>query len=58
MKTLIKNNLYTIIGIVLLNVLSAILFVRIDFTFNNRYSLSKVSKEAIQEIKEPITIDF
>ena len=54
MKTLIKNNLYTIIGIVLLNVLSAILFVRIDFTFNNRYSLSKVSKEAIQEDRKSV----
>lgn len=58
MKKLIKNNLYTITGITLLNILSAFLFVRIDFTFNNRYSLSKVSKEAIQDIKEPVSIDF
>lgn len=58
MKNLIKNNLYIITGIVLLNILSAILFVRIDFTYNNRYSLSKVSKEAIKDIQDPVTIDF
>lgn len=58
MKKLIKNNLYLVTGIVFLNILSVLLFARIDFTFNNRYSLSKVSKQAIKEIKDPITIDF
>lgn len=58
MKKLIKNNLYIITGIILLNILSAFLFVRMDFTFNNRYSLSKVSKQAVKAIKEPVTIDF
>lgn len=58
MKNLIKSNLYIITGVIFLNILSAILFVRIDFTYNNRYSLSKVSKQAIKNIKEPVTIDF
>lgn len=58
MRQLIKNNIYIITVILLLNVLSAFLFIRMDFTYNNRYSLSKVSKEAIRAIREPITVDF
>lgn len=58
MKQLIKNYLYIIIGIVLLNVLSSILFVRLDCTSNNRYSLSSVSKKTIKNTREPVTVDF
>lgn len=58
MKKTIKNNLYTVIGILVLNILSMVLFFRIDFTHNNRYSLSRVSKEVIKNIKQPVTIDF
>lgn len=58
MKKLIKDNIYIITGIVLLNIVSAFIFVRLDFTSNNRYSLSKVSKTTIRQIQEPVTIDF
>lgn len=58
MKKLIKDNLYIITGIILLNVLSSLFFIRLDFTANNRYSLSKVSKNAIKNNKEAITVDF
>lgn len=58
MKQLIQNNLYIIIGIVLLNIFSVFAFVRMDFTSNNRYSLSKVSKNTIKQNTTPITVDF
>lgn len=58
MKRLIKNNLYIIIGIILLNILSYFIFIRLDFTSNNRYSLSKVSKNIMKNNREPVTIDF
>lgn len=58
MKQLIENNLYIILGIVLINVFSVFAFIRIDFTSNNRYSLSKVSKNTVQQNTVPVTVDF
>lgn len=58
MKRLIRNTIYIITGVILLNVISFFLFARIDFTANNRYSLSKVSKNIIRNTVEPITVDF
>lgn len=58
MRNIIKDNIYIISGIIILNIISYFLFFRVDFTTNNRYSLSKVSKEVIKQNTEAITIDF
>ena len=58
MKQVVQNNIYIIIVIILVNIFSVFAFVRIDFTSNNRYSLSKVSKSTIKTNTEPITVDF
>lgn len=58
MKRIIKDNIYIISGLILLNIASYFIFVRADFTRNNRYSLSKVSKNIIRNNNEPITVDF
>lgn len=42
--------------LILVNLASSTLFFRIDLTSNKKYSLSKVSKEAVSDIKEPLTI--
>lgn len=58
MKQLIKNNLYIVLGIILVNIFSVFAFVRMDFTVNNRYSLSKVSKNTVKRNNIPVTVDF
>lgn len=58
MKDIIKNNIYIILGIIILNIASYFLFFRLDFTANKRYSLSSVSKNIVKNTKEQITVDF
>lgn len=58
MKQLIRNNIYIIVCILLINIGMSFVFIRIDFTSNNRYSLSKVSKTIVQNTLDPITVDF
>lgn len=58
MQKLIKHIIYIIVGIIVLNIISSVLFFRIDFTDNDRYSLSKVSKHFIKKNTEPISVDF
>lgn len=58
MRQIVKDNIYIISGIILLNIVSYFVFVRMDFTANSRYSLSKVSKNFIRNNQEPITVDF
>ena len=58
MNKIFKDTLYTLIAVLLLNILSAFLFFRLDFTVNKRYSLSKVSKNIIKNNTQPITVDF
>lgn len=58
MKQIVKDLLYIIVVVVILNVFSYFLFFRMDFTVNKRYSLSKVSKNIIQKNTEPIVVDF
>ena len=50
-----KFLLYVII-VVLINIAGASLFFRIDLTSSGRYSLSKVSKEVVSTLSEPLTI--
>jgi len=42
--------------IVLVNILSDNFFVRVDLTSDQRYTLSKASKDIIRNLKEPVTI--
>ena len=58
MKKIQKDTIYILIGILLINVLSCLIFVRLDFTAAKRYSLSKVSQNTIRNATEPIIVDF
>jgi len=42
--------------LILVNLVSSTLFFRADLTSNKKYSLSRVSKESVSNIKEPLTI--
>jgi len=42
--------------LIFLNVLSAYLFLRVDFTADKRYTLDKVTKRILSEVEEPIII--
>lgn len=58
MNKVIKDIIYILLTVLLLNILSCFLFFRWDFTSSKRYSLSKVSKNIIKQNTEPIVIDF
>lgn len=56
-----QKNIYVyfllIIGvIILLNILSDKFFLRLDFTEDNRYTLSKATKDIIKSLDEPVTV--
>ncbi|NNF84989.1 MAG: gliding motility-associated ABC transporter substrate-binding protein GldG, partial [Winogradskyella sp.] len=57
-----KNNkarffLYTVAGIIVLNVLGQLAYKRFDLTQDKRYSLSDSSKEIIAKVDTPLIID-
>lgn len=58
MRPVIKNTIYLLIAIFMVNILSCFVFLRLDFTSNKRYSLSKVSQHSIRHNQEPIVVDF
>ncbi|MEG1737387.1 MAG: GldG family protein [Odoribacter sp.] len=58
MRKILKNILYTLIAVLLLNIFSYFVFFRCDFTVNKRYSLSNVSKNSIRNNTEAIVVDF
>lgn len=58
MKNIIKQTLYALSVVLLLNVLSCLVFFRWDFTTSKRYSLGKVSKNIIRENSEPVVVDL
>lgn len=58
MNKIIREIIYILVAVLVLNVLSCFLFFRWDFTANKRYSLSKVSKNIIRNNNEPIVVDF
>lgn len=58
MNKIIKDIIYILVAVLLLNVLSCFVFFRWDFTANKRYSLSKVSKNIVQQNNDPIVVDF
>lgn len=45
-----------IVIIVLINLVAQNLFVRVDFTANERYSISTVTKNILSEIDDPVTV--
>ncbi len=55
-KRYMKFTVY-LAAIVLVNLVAATLFFRIDITTNRAYSLSKVSKNVVSTLKEPLTIN-
>jgi gliding-associated putative ABC transporter substrate-binding component GldG len=56
-KTSVLYFVALIIGvIVLINILAERFFVRLDLTEDNRYTLSKATKELLRNLEEPITI--
>ncbi|MDE6451254.1 MAG: GldG family protein [Odoribacter sp.] len=58
MKKTVKNTIYILIAVFLLNATSYFVFFRWDFTANKRYSLGKVSKTIIRNNNEPVVVDF
>ena len=47
---------FVMVAIVLANIISDKLFVRLDLTEDNRYTLSKATKDIIKNMDEPVTI--
>ena len=55
-KSISSQILLIIIVLVLINVLSDKFFVRLDFTADQRYTLSKATKDILRSLPEPVTI--
>ncbi len=55
-KQLIYSFLLIVGVLVLINILSATFFARIDFTEDKRYTLSKATKKILKELKQPVTV--
>ena len=52
---LVKFFIYLIV-VILINIAGFTLFLRVDLTSNKVYSLSRVSKEVVSTLEEPLTI--
>lgn len=55
-KQIISGILLIIGVVVLVNILSVNYFVRLDFTADKQYTLSKVTKNILKDLKEPVTV--
>ncbi len=56
-RTTIKYFIILVIGvIVLLNIIANRFFFRLDFTDDNRYTLSKSTKDILKDLQQPVTI--
>lgn len=56
-RSSVRNFIFLVIGIVIvLNVLSNRFFARLDFTADQRYTLSKATKDILSNLSEPVTI--
>lgn len=55
-RTLLYNPTYLILSLILINILSCFLFLRLDLTSNKKYSLSTVSKTTLQQLNQDITV--
>ncbi|MDT0688122.1 gliding motility-associated ABC transporter substrate-binding protein GldG [Autumnicola psychrophila] len=52
-----KSLAILIVGLILLNVLAANFFTRLDLTQDKRYTLSSAAKNIIEDVEEPVIID-
>jgi gliding-associated putative ABC transporter substrate-binding component GldG len=55
-KTIISQILLIAGVIVLINILADLYFVRLDFTADNRYTLSKATKNILKDLDDPVTV--
>lgn len=55
---LLYNPTFLILSLVAINIVSCVLFVRLDLTRNKKYSLSPVSKNMLGRIHEEITVNL
>jgi gliding-associated putative ABC transporter substrate-binding component GldG len=55
-KQILYNFLLVVGVLILVNILSNNYFLRLDLTADNQYTLSKVTKEILKSLKEPVTI--
>lgn len=55
-KQIIYSILLIVGAVALINILSVNYFVRLDFTSDKQYTLSKVTKDILKNLKEPVTI--
>lgn len=58
MNKILKDILYILVAVLLLNIVSCFVFFRWDFTANKRYSLGKASKNIIRKNNESVVVDF
>lgn len=57
-KSQLLTRIFLVLGIlVLVNVLSAEYFYRLDFTANQRYTLSKATKQILSDLDKPVTVN-
>ena len=55
-RTLLYNPTYLILSLILINILSCFVSLRLDLTSNKKYSLSPVSKTTLQQLNQDITV--
>src|SRR5690625_3023573 len=53
----IRNTVYIILGLVLINILAPQSHLQWDFTEDQRFTLAPTTRELVQAINEPITIE-
>ena len=53
----LKKIAFTLLGLVVLNLISSNVYYRFDLTEDKRYTLSDVSKEIIRGVQDPVIID-
>jgi ABC-type uncharacterized transport system involved in gliding motility auxiliary subunit len=55
-KSILSQLLLIIVVLILINVLSTRFFVRLDFTGDKIYTLSKATKDILHSLNEPVTV--
>ena len=57
-KRKVRTTILLVFGIlILLNIIAAKFFVRLDFTEDKRYSLSSATENLLKNLKDPVTIN-
>lgn len=58
MRKYIRHTAWLVAALLVANLLSCLLFFRLDFTASKRYSLSPVSRQITENLSCPVTVDF